>query len=264
MRFLSGVVLLSVAVLALVGCREEAPGVTRVSAPRSEGVDPAEWERVRQQRVLMTAETLELRRVRDEHQRLIASMPTELPPTPTLTAEEREVVAVARVMAHPDGIPLRPGPDGTWFNPERGLTFYRSNGGDWTPRRVRESHSHRKLFYFENYPDGVVNFHDGSMQKELARELAFEAAGVMLVIGEVTPAMVRSLSDNIGWELRDSEGPVVNIWTRFTLLESGEAHVFAVGGVMRFGVSSIGSGDDLMEQLVLGPWIGPVVVERLE
>ena len=268
MRRTVSLVFLSLVLLVLagsLGCRGDAgPGVTRVPAPREPGVDRAEWEVLRQQPVLMTKEAIELRRVRDEHRRLIASRPTEAPPTPTLTAEERETVAVARVMAHPDGIPVRPGPDATWFRPDRGLTFYRSTGGDWTPRRVRQGHTHRSLFYFENYPEGVVNFHDGSMQSELARELAFEAAGVMPVIGEVTPAMIRSLSENVGWELRDSEGPVVNVWTRFTLLESGEAHVFAVGGVMRFGVSSVGSGDDLMDRLVLGHWIGPVLVERLE
>ena len=49
----------------------------------------------------------------------------------------------------------------------------------------------------------------------------------------------------------------------YTVLEDGESHVFAVGGVMRMGVGSRGEGEERLEYVVPGSWIGPVVVERL-
>ncbi len=55
----------------------------------------------------------------------------------------------------------------------------------------------------------------------------------------------------------------MNLWTRFTVLEDGESHVFVVGGVMRMGVASLGEGEERLEYVTAGSWIGPVVVERL-
>ena len=211
----------------------------------------------------LAREAAELRRVRDEHRRLIASMPPTPEATVTPAPFELQEDALARVLANPGGIPVMPAPEEDWFDLREGLTFYRERGDDWTSRRVRENHTHRGLFYFEGYPDGVPNFADRSIYPDLAREMAFEASEVMPLLGDPSPAMVRSFARALGWELRDSEGPVVNLWTRFTVLEDGESHVFVVGGVMRMGVASLGEGEERLEYVTAGSWIGPVVVERL-
>jgi hypothetical protein len=216
-------------------------------------------------REALAREAAELRRVAAEHRRLIASIPpSPVPaPSPGPSTAERQEEALARVLAHPEGEPVRPGPGESWFDPRRGLTFYRDSGGDWTPRKVREGHTHRGLFYYGAYPEGVLNFADESIHPALARELAFEAARVLPLLGDPTPAMVRSFAASLGWELRDSAGPVVNLWTRFTVAGDGQRHAFAVGGVMRLGVAELGAGEARLEYLTVGEWVGPVVVERL-
>ena len=214
--------------------------------------------------VALTREASELRRVREEHERLIASIPTPAPDTPTPSKQERQDKAMARVFDHPDGVPSSPSYDRDWFDPDKGLTFYRDSGGDWTARKVREGHTHRGVFYYDNYPDGVLNFPDESIYPALARELAFAAADVMPLLGDPTPAMVKTFSDNLGWEIRDSPEPLLNIWTKFTFEMEREDHTFAVGGVMLMGVSSIGEGASRLQYVEPGHWVGSVVVERLE
>ena len=128
---------------------------------------------------------------------------------------------------------------------------------------MRNSHTHRNLFYHEDYPDSIPNFADRSIHPALARELAFEASRVLPILGDPTPGLVRSFSENLGWELRESPRPAVNLWTRMMVSEGREIHSYAVGGVMLMGVSSQGEGDARVEYLTPGQWIGPVVVERL-
>ena len=103
--------------------------------------------------VAATREASEARRLRDEHARLRESIPT-VTPEPTETVEEVSRRELVRVLDNPGGIPVGPGVDEMWFDPERGLFFYRSRGGDWTPRLVRDNHTHRLLFYHEGYPGG--------------------------------------------------------------------------------------------------------------
>ena len=214
---------------------------------------------------LLTREARELRRIREEHAALIASIPPTPEPTPTLTAAERSVLVSARVRQHPEGVPVPPPVGEDWFDPSLGLDFYRDSGGDWTAQRVRENHSHRDLFYYADYPESLANFVDGSIYQLLAREMVFEAVLVSPFLGEPTPAMIDLFSRDLGWELRDSPRPAVNLWTTFTVRRDGQFYIYAVGGVMLMGVSSSGEDeDDLMEYVTPGPWIGRVVVERLE
>ena len=173
------------------------------------------------------------------------------------------MVASAEIIAHPDGIPSSPSVDEDWFNPDLGITFYRDSGGDWTGRRVRETHSHRNLFFYSDYPSTIQNFADGSIYDSLAREMVFEAVRMLPVLGEPTPAMVTLFKNKLGWELRDSVRPVVNVWTTFVLREEGEMHRYSVGGVMLMGVGSAGEGEARVEYVAPGRWLGPVVVERL-
>lgn len=212
---------------------------------------------------VVSHQSRELRRLRDEHASLIASIPPTPEPTPTLTPAERSVVASARVRRHPEGMPVPPVVGEDWFDPALGIDFYRDSGGDWTPRRVREAHSHRDLFYYGKYPDSVPNFQDRTIHRHLARELVFEAVATLPLLGDPTPAMVHLFARELGWELRESPEPVISIWTTFSVRRDGVVHVYAVGGVMRMGVASLGEDDDLVEYLTPGPWLGPVVVERL-
>ena len=219
---------------------------------------------VREARAIpLTMQASELRRVREEHQALIESIPPTPEATPTMTPEENQEVVLAKVLKHPEGVPLEVDVDEDWFNPAYGLTFYRDSGGEWTSRSVRESHSHRNLFYYDGYPEGVLNFSDGSILRAAAQEMVFEAVEVLPLLGEPTPAMVDAFVRNMGWEIRPSRGAVVNLWTTFVLNRGPEVHTFAVGGVMRLGVGGIGQGEDRIEYLVVGDFIGPVVVERL-
>ena len=213
--------------------------------------------------VPLTQEASELRRIREEHSSLIASIPPTPVPTLTLTPAERSEVSVARVLRYPDGVPLPPRVGEDWFDPGVGLEFHREVGDDWTARSVRESHPHRNLFYFSGYPGTLPHFSDRSIYRHLSRELVFEAVSILPLLGDPTPAMVEAFSRNLGWELRDSPEPVVNLWTTFSVQRGRARQAYAVGGVMRMGVSSAGEGDDLMEYVTPGEWLGPVVVERL-
>ena len=93
--------------------------------------------------------------------------------------------------------------------------------------------------------------------------MVFEAVRMLPVLGEPTPAMVSLFERDLGWELRESTRPVVNLWTTFVVSEGDEFHRYAMGGVMRMAVGSVGEGEDRLEYVLPGRWLGPVVVERL-
>ena len=244
---------LCLVLLLLVSCSGPAtPEPVVLPGPAAPGAHPG--ESVSQGvSVPLTREASELRRIRDEHATLIDSIPPTPGPTPTLTVGERSLVALARVRRYPEGAPVPPRVGEDWFDPALGLEFYRDSGNDWTPRLVRESHPHRDLFYFSSYPESIPNFSDRSIYPHLARELVFEAVTTLPLLGEPTPAMVKAFPRRLGWELGDSPEPVINLWTTFIVQREGLSHVYAVGGVMRLGVSSVGEGEGLMEYVAPGP-----------
>ena len=264
MRF--GLFILLALSLTLFGCgSRDSEDQSELELPldlpgRASGVGP---EEAGFEPIPLTRQASELRRLRDEHLKLIESIPPTPGATPTLTVVEHKLVADVKIVAHPDGIPVRPSVDEDWFNPNLGMTFYRSSGGDWTARRVRETHTHRNLFFYDGYPDSVLNFADKSIYPALAREMVFEATRVLRLLGEPTPAMVEIFTKQLGWELRDSSRPVVNLWATFIISEKGEHHVYAIGGVMLMGVGAVDDGEDRLEYVTPGRWLGPVVVERL-
>ena len=259
----SGLVMVAAAaVLVLSGCFWEraGSGVEVVPAAPVRQEAPLNGEIV----VGLTKEAGEWRRVREEHKKLIETIPTLVPVEPAKTQDEEQRDAVARIVHNPDGLPYTIPVDENWFDPMVGLRFFRPRGGDWTGSIVRKKHSHRRLFYYDRYPEDVANFGDRSIYRGLARELAFEASEAVPVLGEPTPALVGALEDNLGWELRPAEGPLVNVWSWVYLNRGGGRHRFAVGGVMRMGVEYRGEGEERLEYLVIGDWVGSVVVERLE
>ena len=75
--------------------------------------------------------------------------------------------------------------------------------------------------------------------------------------------MVDVFEKRLGWELRDSSRPVVNVWSTFIVSEKGEQHIYSVGGVMLMGVGFVGEDESLLEYVTPGRWLGPVIVERL-
>ena len=212
---------------------------------------------------LALAEAAELRRLRDEHERLIESIPVTLEPTLVVTVEGKKEVAMARVLTWPNGVPGPLDLDEHWFDVRKGLEFFRESGGDWTGRRVRESHSHRALFYYGDYPEGVSNFDDGSILGPLALNMVFEAAEVFPLLENPSPGLVDIVERNMGWELRSSDRPAVNLWSWFDLVEDGDRHRFAIGGVMVMDVGTRGSGEAVFDYLEPGSWVGPIVVERI-
>lgn len=233
------------------------------AAPVPIRLDDGPGGRSRVESVPLTKEAEDLRRLRREHRELIESIPPDPTPAPTMSLTERQKVAGVVVLEHPEGVAVPEPLPSDWFDPSVGLSFYREEGGDWTARRVRQNHSHRRLFYFSGYPSGVRNFYDGSIIPVLAREMAFEAVEVLPLLGSVTPGMVSSLAYGMGWELRDGPGAVVNLWSEFGLHVEGEVHRYVVGGVMEFGVGATFAGEERVEYLEVGEWVGPVVVERL-
>ena len=58
-------------------------------------------------RIASTKEASELRRVREEHRRLIESIPTPEAATPTKTKGEAQLAAAALIVHNPEGYPTR-------------------------------------------------------------------------------------------------------------------------------------------------------------
>ena len=248
-------------VLLLLGCSRGPEEIPLLEFPTpAPVVDPEVAEAYS---ALLASHSSELRRVRDEHSSLIASIPPTAGPEPTLTVTQEQMVASEETYRFPDGIPMSLPEDETWFDPDRGLTFFRDSVGDWTERDLRDENPYSHLFYGDSYPESVLNFADGSIYPVIARELAFEASEVLPVLGEPNPAMVGAFADRMGWEMRNAETPVINIWTTFTVRERRESFTYAVGGVMMLGVNTLGDGPDGIQYLDRGAWLGPVVVERL-
>ena len=205
----------------------------------------------------------ELGRVREQHASLIRSIPTPTPePGPSGSSEVAQE-AVSRVVAWSDGFPVPPPADEFWFDPADGLTFLRLDGGDWTSRSLRASHSHRHLFYRSDSPEGIVSFADGSLQRAIASRLAFGAAEFMPILGSPTPQVIELFSRRFGWEIRHADGPVVNVWTVYDFHDGDAVQTFAVGGVMVLQVKTTSRTGSVVHYLAPGHWLGSVVVERL-
>ena len=215
----------------------------------------------------MTKEAEELARVAAEHAQLLTSIPPTVTPTPEAAGAEGASAAVVLRLQHPGGVPF-PTPDAeNWFDPNDGIEFYRSEGGDWTPPVLRDEHPYRELFYYSSYPDGVVNFSDGSLPSLISRRLAYHSEELSQALGEPSDYLLRIMAGNFGWAIRHPSEPFVNVWTTFDYRQGGVISTYALGGVMRLSLSSVTvniSGEDvLFEFLDGGEFFGPVVLERL-
>ena len=249
-------------------------------SPREENDDPGQADfvlvpvEVARTPVLvpaLTHDASELRRIAEEHASLLTSLPPTPAPTPTLTVAGKQEVAGRIISSNPEGIP-HPTPElQNWFDSETGLVFHREEGGDWTSPGVRGSHPLRELFYYEEYPPDIPNFVDESIYVSLARGLALGASEVLPALGDPNPAVITAFIRRLGWQIRDGEHPVINLWTTFEFVSGKATSVYAVGGVMGLELrnrgldSSPGDGPVVtLDYLVPGQFIGPVVVQRLE
>ena len=215
----------------------------------------------------MTHEASESRRLRDEH----AALLTSIPPTPTPGSDDPELLEQAEALDlvalsnSGGGIPIEPDELDNWHDPERGLHFYREERGDWTSVLLRDSHPYRELLYYEFYPAGVVNFHDGSMLPVIGSMLSDEASKLLPDLGSPTSAINQVFSSRLGWELVSPEEPVIAVWTRFDFSSDGLLYEYAIGGVLELELRSHPQGEDEDPLLYLAPYRfrGPVVLEVL-
>ena len=218
----------------------------------------------------LTHDASELQRVVEEHAKLLTSLPPTAGPTPTALPVEDRVAAALEIANNPAGVPY-PTPElENWFDPVKGLEFYRPEGGDWSRAGLRADHPYAELFYYEDYPQDIANFVDQSVYEALGRGLAIGAADVLPNLGSPSSAVIRAFARRVGWEIRHDALPVINVWSTFEFVEGEVISVYAVGGVMRMELASrtlrdaSADGDAVvLEYLVPGSFMGPVVVQRV-
>ena len=209
----------------------------------------------------LTHEASEVRRVASEHQTLIASIPTEPPPleaTPAALATQ-EALSFRLWESDEGGLPVTPFPSEDWFDPDRGLYFWRDQGGDWTTGQTRNSNPLWSFVVYDEYPDGVINFADGSMQDAIARKMGYEMVAVNPRMGSPTPAMIVVLRRNMGWEFREDASDKANVWSSFMMQEGNYVREFRVGGVLDFGLLPLPGGEG--DYLSVGEFVPPFIVE---
>ena len=200
---------------------------------------------------------------------VIASIPT---PTATAVVSATPVnlggtPVVGLLLENPAGVPLGTASESDgldWFTPERGLDFFRVRGGDWTTPEVREASPYRSLVEYEDYPPGTSHFADGTLIYDMAVKLAFGMVEVRPNFGTPTPAMIATLSRELGWELLPGgDVPAFRVWSTFRYRAADTAeYLFAVGGVMVMNVGELPGG---AQYLIAGDFVPPgVVLQRLE
>ena len=103
-----------------------------------------------------------------------------------------------------------------WFDPNEAIPFHRDSGsGDHTAQAVRSSHPYAALFYEGDDPVAVVNFSEGTMQPALARRLAAAAVESQPALGDLNRRMEIHFQDNVAWEIREQDVPVINLWLTY-------------------------------------------------
>lgn len=229
--------------------RPVAPLVDEGAAPTAAPVD------------IRTLQAIDLARVREEHSRMIASIPTATP-VPT----EAPASVASRILLD-DGDGGAAASRSLATDPELGIWWYRDSNRDWTGRRTRERNPYARLFYepeFGNEHDSIVN---GGIQERIGQMLVAEVVALLPELDQKGGELVAPITQRLGWELASDELPVMRVWSRFSYLAPGdfEARDYRVGGVLTFGVADrrdAGTGDVLYQYAVVGDWLGPVLLEE--
>lgn len=208
---------------------------------------------------IRTAQALELRRVRDEHSRLIASIPT---PTPIPTISAAEIASRYLLDGDaPDPLP------GLAADPSLGVWWYRTSPGDWTASRMREANPYTPLFAATDLRPQHGNFENGGLQETIAQLMGDELVRIEPEFQHTVSRLVLPMADRLGWEFVSPDLPVVRLWTSFTYIgpEDVVPVEYRMGGVLAFGVAEHrdpATGDVLYQYPVVSHWIGPVLVEN--
>ncbi len=200
-----------------------------------------------------------MRRVRDEHARLIASIPT---PTPIPTIAAAEIASRYLLDGEvPDPLP------GLAADPALGVWWYRASAGDWTPSRMREANPYAPLFDTDGLAPQHANFANGGLQETISQLLADELVKIDPEFEYTVTRLVLPMRDRLGWEFVSPDLPVVRLWTSFTYIGPQDVVPveYRMGGVLAFGVAEHrdpATGDVLYQYPVVSHWIGPVLLEN--
>ena len=229
--------------------RPVAPLVDEGAAPTAAPVD------------IRTLQAIDLARVREEHSRMIASIPTATP-VPT----EAPASVASRILLD-DGDAGAAASRSLAPDPDLGIWWYRDSNRDWTGRRTRERNPYARLFYepeFGNEHDSIVN---GGIQERIGQMLVAEVVALLPELDQKGSELAAPITQRLGWELASDDLPVMRVWSRFSYLAPGdfEARDYRVGGVLTFGVADrrdAGTGDVLYQYAVVGDWLGPVLLEE--
>lgn len=241
--------------IALVACGSEpvVPVPTLEPLERAEPVVPPTPFDIR------TAHARDLRRQREQHAALIASIPTSTP-LPTIAPA---AVASAYLL---DNVPL-PTAEPLVSEPRLGVWWYRHAGGDWTPNRIRDLNPYYRIFYDLEIDSRYATFANGGIQNEAARLLADEIVLQLPAIADRASLLINPLGDRLGWEFVNAEVPVIRLWSRFTY--SGPDNLdpveLRVGGVLAFTLADHRdptTGDVVYQYPVINNWLGPVLLEE--
>ena len=246
-------ILCAVFVLALSCDQPEVFVPTLEPLERAERVVPPTPVDVR------TAQARDLRRLREEHSALIASIPT---PTPFPTIAPAAVASGYLL----DNIPL-PTSEPLVTEPRLGVWWYRHAGGDWTTNRIRDLNPYYPLFYDIQVDRRYATFQNGGLQNEIARLLVDEVVMQLPEVSDRASLLITPIGDRLGWEFVNAEVPVVRLWSRF--IYSGPDHLapieLRVGGVLAFTIADhrdVTTGDVLYQYPVITNWLGPVLLEE--
>ena len=211
---------------------------------------------------LRTLEAQDLMRVREEHARMIASIPTATP-VPT----ESPVSVASRYLM--DGERSDGSGESLVTDPNLGIWWYRDAGGDWTGRRMREQNPYGRLFYAPEFDNEHDTFINGGFQDSIGQMLVSEAVSLLPELEDRASALIAPVTEKLGWELASDDLPVMRVWSRFSYLgpEDFAPREYRVGGVLSFGVADRkepGTGDVLYQYAVIGDWLGSVLLQQVE
>ena len=244
--------------LALACGSDEVP-VDSVAIPVIESISAPVLEPEVREVDIRTIGPEDLVRVRDQHAGLIASIPT---PTPFPT---RGVAESASVYVMTGDIPDSASEASLISDPSLGIWWYRTSGGDWTTRRMRQGNPYGPLFYSTEYLAEHPSFYAGGMQELIAQRFAQEAELLLPEIRGRGSSLIAPLATNLGWEIASLELPVVRVWSSFTYLgplDDGPRE-YRVGGVLSMGVGDYldrTSGNVIYQYLVMDHFLGNGVI----
>ena len=106
----------------------------------------------------------DLSRIRDQHSRLIETIPTPSVLPTHAPAQDASVYILT-------GDDPSSKEDKLVSDPSLGIWWYRKSGGDWSTRQVRDMNPYSPLVYGRDYEPEHASFNAGTMQELVAQKL---------------------------------------------------------------------------------------------